>query len=119
MIKEYLKKLLLGDVILSLCIGIKGLCTRPVTRKLSHIKRHPNFRRYLIKLPAESEECGIICNKCIGCRLCMMVCPCDAIQIIDTEKHVFHREKCSYCGLCHVACPARAIAFRAAEHFET
>ena len=54
---------------------------------------------------------------CSGCKICLGVCPYDAIGF-DAEKKVARitEVKCKGCGVCVVACPSAAIDQR---HFRT
>jgi coenzyme F420-reducing hydrogenase beta subunit len=42
---------------------------------------------------------------CVGCGLCVSVCPENALAIDDTLKKPVLSGKCSCCGLCYLACP--------------
>lgn len=42
---------------------------------------------------------------CIGCGLCVSVCPENALLIDDTLKKPVLSGKCTRCGLCYLACP--------------
>ena len=46
---------------------------------------------------------------CIGCGLCVKICPHDAIHIEDNLA-VIDYEKCNSCGLCAVVCTKQLIA---------
>lgn len=47
--------------------------------------------------------------KCVGCQLCVSVCPVKAIAMKD-GKSVIDPEKCVGCGTCASKCPVKAIA---------
>jgi anaerobic sulfite reductase subunit C len=46
-------------------------------------------------------------NACISCRLCVSICPVNAIEEKDAA-YILDRDKCIYCGLCIKNCPATA-----------
>ena len=58
-------------------------------------------------------------NKCVGCGMCMQVCPREAIEVTITPRAegeeakrptvTFSKEKCTYCGICEAVCPFAAV----------
>jgi len=59
---------------------------------------------------------------CIGCEICKIVCPREAIEIRKIRRKEgekarrprfdVSKEKCSYCGICEPICPFNAIEVR-------
>lgn len=104
-----------------LLIVLKYGFKRPVTL------RYPEEKR---KLPARSRGRHFLTkwndglDRCVGCELCAIVCPSQAIYVKPAENNPdapnSHGERyasdfqinmlrCIYCGLCEEACPTGAI----------
>ncbi len=55
-------------------------------------------------------------ERCIGCNLCVQVCPSTAIQLLGrgpTSEITYHLDRCLFCGECVDVCPTHAIAVTA------
>jgi len=50
-------------------------------------------------------------NKCIGCRLCIRVCPANAISYVAEEKKIkVHVDRCCFCAQCTEICPVQCLS---------
>ncbi|PTN36889.1 mercury methylation ferredoxin HgcB [Desulfonatronum sp. SC1] len=49
-------------------------------------------------------------DKCVGCGLCVAVCPHRVFTLRNDKAHVQDREACMECGACALNCPAEAVA---------
>jgi formate hydrogenlyase subunit 6/NADH:ubiquinone oxidoreductase subunit I len=49
-------------------------------------------------------------SKCIGCRLCVKVCPANATDYQPEEKKiVIHNDRCCFCAQCTEICPVKCL----------
>ncbi len=63
---------------------------------------------------SESSAIIILNEKCVGCTLCVKVCPFGAVSMED-KKAVIDLNKCNLCGACVEACKFDAILIREKE----
>jgi len=50
-------------------------------------------------------------EKCIGCKLCIKVCPCGAIEFKEKEKKVkIYLSRCCFCSQCNDVCPTNCLS---------
>ena len=50
-----------------------------------------------------------ITHECVGCSVCMRVCPVDAIVGKPKERHRIVSEICIDCGACGRICPYASV----------
>lgn len=49
--------------------------------------------------------------KCIGCKLCIKVCPANAMTFLPEEKKILnHVDRCCFCAQCVEICPVKCLA---------
>ena len=58
----------------------------------------------MIEMPVIEQE------KCNGCGLCIGVCSCKALVLVDNVITVIETEECHWCTLCEAVCPTGAIS---------
>lgn len=50
-------------------------------------------------------------EKCIGCKLCIKVCPSGAIEFIEKEKKIkIYIARCVFCSQCNDICPTKCLS---------
>ena len=50
-------------------------------------------------------------EKCIGCKLCIRVCPANVIEFLPEDKKIrMYVARCTFCAHCVDACPVDALA---------
>jgi formate hydrogenlyase subunit 6/NADH:ubiquinone oxidoreductase subunit I len=50
--------------------------------------------------------------RCIGCELCVKLCPTNALGLVNDIAAVTAAERCTYTGICQEICPTEAISLR-------
>jgi NAD(P)H-quinone oxidoreductase subunit I len=51
---------------------------------------------------------------CIGCKLCIRICPTKAIEFIPEEKKVkIFISRCCFCAQCNEVCPTNSLSMTA------
>ena len=50
-------------------------------------------------------------ESCIGCKLCIKVCPCEAIQYKEKDKKIkIYLSRCCFCSQCNDVCPTKCLS---------
>lgn len=57
----------------------------------------------LVEMPVIEAE------KCNGCGLCISVCACHALVLVDNVIKIIEMEECGWCLQCEIVCPTWAI----------
>ncbi len=48
-------------------------------------------------------------EKCTGCELCISVCYCGALVLVENVVTIIDVEECGWCTQCEAICPVGAI----------
>ena len=80
----------------------------------SYFAGYPAFREQLSSLESlEEQAMGCFhCGKCIGCGICVSVCPGDVLEMENDRPLVRYPDECIHCAACMLDCPSSAIFFR-------
>ena len=57
----------------------------------------------MVEMPVIDQE------KCNSCGLCIDVCPCNALMLVESIVTVIETEECGWCLHCEIVCPTVAI----------
>ncbi|MFH0777321.1 MAG: NADH-quinone oxidoreductase subunit NuoI [Candidatus Eisenbacteria bacterium] len=105
-----------------LWLTLRHLFKKPITVSYPERKRTVSERFRGLHSLARDED-GL--EKCVGCGLCAMVCPADAIVVEAAENengdrrskgerfarhYVIDIGRCIFCGYCVEACPTEALS---------
>ena len=108
----YLERL--ADVIkdTSLC-GLGQTAANPVISTLRYFR--DEYEAHLYDRTCPAKACRqmltytIIKDKCVGCTICAMRCPVNAITGERKEPHFINQSICTHCGQCELNCRFDAI----------
>ncbi len=114
-LKQILKNFLLLELIQGLKITWKHFLGKKITifYPEEEIPKSNRFRGLHALMKYDNGE-----ERCIGCKLCEIICPAKAITIKTdirfdgsrrTTKYEIDLFKCIFCGYCEEACPVDSI----------
>ena len=49
-------------------------------------------------------------DRCDGCGLCVSVCGCGALVMVENVVTIVEVENCQWCAMCELVCPNEAIS---------
>ncbi len=49
-------------------------------------------------------------DKCNGCGLCIRVCTCNALILVNNIVTIIETKECQWCTQCEAVCPTEAIS---------
>ncbi|MEM1680216.1 MAG: NADH-quinone oxidoreductase subunit NuoF [Sulfolobales archaeon] len=107
----------LSDVIMggSLC-ALGGTAPNPVKSTLRYFKdeyiAHIKDRKCPAKVCPSLVEYWVDPAKCVGCGLCVKVCPTGSISGERGKPHSIDTARCVKCSQCFITCPQGAIIKR-------
>jgi NADH-quinone oxidoreductase subunit F len=96
----------------SLC-GLGQTAPNPVLTAIKYFRSE--FEAHIANKRCPAHQCKplltyTILDSCVGCLICLKVCPTKAITGELKKVHVIDQSKCTHCGECHRVCRVNAIA---------
>ncbi len=53
-----------------------------------------------------------ILDTCIGCVICVDMCPGDVLRMEGNKAVVEYLDECWWCGVCRIECPVDCVRFK-------
>ncbi len=117
-IRDFLKTILLLDILQGLWVTLRRYFSRKVTVQYPEKVKPPTERfRGILRLHVDESGKPL----CIACKACQRACGTDCFDIegerpeggrtMQPVKFDWKLDRCSFCGLCVEVCPTNAIRF--------
>jgi NADH-quinone oxidoreductase subunit F len=96
----------------SLC-GLGKTAPNPILATMKYFRAE--YEEHIINKRCPTKQCKALCepeildDKCIGCRMCMKMCPVGAISGELKKIHIIDVTKCIKCGGCKQVCKFNAV----------
>lgn len=96
----------------SLC-GLGQTAPNPILSTLLNFQ--DEYHEHIVDRKCRANKCRallkyvIIADKCVGCRVCAINCPAEAITGGRKQVHNIVQDKCVKCGICVLKCKFKAI----------
>lgn len=87
-----------------------GLATHQALARMCNTPEQALPKTTLPPVWATGQVAWVNEDACIGCTLCLKVCPTDALVGASLQQHTVVRDDCTGCRLCVPACPTDCIA---------
>lgn len=117
-----MERLYLPAIMKGMGVTLSHFFQKPVT--IQYPEQRPEIsHRWRGRHVLKRDEFGR--ERCVGCQMCELACPADAItiqagEVPEDKRHLHTTERysisyeidmlrCIYCGLCEEACPEAAI----------
>ncbi len=91
-----------------------GICVKECPRQVLELIPKSQLVYLACKSLDKGKAVKNVCKVgCIGCTMCVKVCPYEGAIAMDRNLPVMNYEKCTSCGICHNKCPTKSFIDRA------
>ncbi len=116
-LKKRVKQMFFWEILQGMSLTFKYMLSKPITMRYpEHKWVAPDRFRGQVALVRDEKKMDQ--DLCVGCCLCIRVCPSGALDIITSmgkdgnkviDEYVYDMSRCIYCGMCVEICPVDAL----------